>query len=412
MKRVERIRIYPSAAQAARLHFVLDVTRQLYNAALQERRDAYRGRRIKVDYKQQYAELTALRSASGKLDSRLSAVYRECEDAVLWRLDLAMKAFFRRVAAGETAGYPRFKPASRWKQVTFPHGDRALRFNAEQTRLTVPGIGKIPLRKGRHVPPYGRAWIVERNQRWYACFETERREVQGPAAVGRILGVDRGSHVLAATSDGVLYPNAAAGERRRRATARLQRELEAVSERDTAGRVLNRLDPKRQAAVLRLARAKEREANARRDALHKTARKIVDSADTIALEDLRLLSMTRSAKGTVARPGSNVKAKAALNRRMLDASLGQLHRLIAEKAEEATKRVVLVAAHFSSQECPRCGACERGSRRRRRFCCVRCGYRNHADVSAALVIRGRAESRLLSLPIPAAEAGHRARRAE
>src|ERR1017187_4781216 len=155
VKRIERVRLYPSARQEQALRFMLDVTRQLYNAALQERKDAYRLRGVSVTLKMQYAELTALRKPISRLDSRLSAVYRECEDAALHRLELAMQAFFRRCKRGETAGFPRFKSAARWKQLTFPHGDRALKIAGE--RVVVPGVGAIRLRKGRAVSDYGRA---------------------------------------------------------------------------------------------------------------------------------------------------------------------------------------------------------------------------------------------------------------
>ena len=99
---------------------MLDVTRQLYNAALQERRDAYRLRKVSLSAKHQYKQLTEMRKID-RLDGRINAVYRECEDAVLHRLDLAFEAFFRRFKAGETPGYPRFKPASRFRQLMFPH---------------------------------------------------------------------------------------------------------------------------------------------------------------------------------------------------------------------------------------------------------------------------------------------------
>jgi hypothetical protein len=69
----------------------------------------YRMRRLSVSAKQQYAEVTALRKPIFRLDARLAAVYRECEDAVLHRLDLAMQAFFRRCKRGETPGFPRFR---------------------------------------------------------------------------------------------------------------------------------------------------------------------------------------------------------------------------------------------------------------------------------------------------------------
>ncbi|MGA2760965.1 MAG: hypothetical protein ABSF08_11665 [Candidatus Cybelea sp.] len=86
----------------------------------------------------------------------------------------------------------------------------------------------------------------------------------------------------------------------------------------------------------------------------------------IALEKLNLRAMTRSAKGSVERPGRNVRGKAGLNRRLLDSGFGLLRQMIVAKAEEAAYG-------------------------RRRFCCVGSGHRNHSDVNAALVIRGRAQ---------------------
>ncbi len=120
VKRMERVRLYPTPSQSARLVMMLDVTRQLYNAALQERRDAYRMRGISVTAKMQYAELTALRSPAERIDTRLVSVYRECEDATLRRLDLAMQAFFRRVKRGEKAGYPTLPIAIAMADVAVP----------------------------------------------------------------------------------------------------------------------------------------------------------------------------------------------------------------------------------------------------------------------------------------------------
>ena len=351
----------------------------------------------------QYVELTELRAE----DARVRAVYREAEDAVLHRLDLAMTAFFRRCKRGEAPGHPRFKSRRRWQQVEFPHGDRALRFDQVQQRVNIPGVGAVKLRKGRQVPrTYGRAWVVRKNDCWYACFECERA-VRPLPPTNEVIGVDRGVHVLAALSDGRLIANAAVGEQRKATTARLQRELEAATVRDGAGRVINGREHRRMKARERLARAKEREANARRDYAHKVARRLVNDADVIALEKLSLRAMTRSARGSVERPGRNVRAKAALNRVVLDSGFGLLRQMIVAKAEEAARAVVEVDSRFSSQECSRCGHVARESRRRRRFRCVGCGYASHADVNAALVIRGRAQLARKSESYPAEEAGRR-----
>ena len=407
VKRTERIRLYPTTRQAVALTVMLDVTRELYNALLQQRRDAYRLRKVRVTAKMQSAEITALRAE----DERLRAVYREAEDAVLHRLDLAMAAVSRRCKRGEKAGFPRFKSWRRWKQLEFPHGDRALRFDQAQRRVNIPGVGAVKLRKGRQVPAtYGRAWVVRKNDRWYACFECERA-VRPLPATNEVIGVDRGVHVLAALSDGRLIANRAVGDKRKAATARMQRELAAATVRDGKRRVINGRDHRRIKARKRLARAREREANARRDYAHKVARRIVNDADVIALEKLSLSAMTRSARGSVERPGRNVRAKAGLNRVVLDSGFGLLRQLIVAKAEEAARTVVEVAARFSSQECSDCGHVARESRRRRRFRCVRCGYRNHADVNAALVIRGRAQLALKSELHPAEEVGRRRKEA-
>ena len=382
------VRLYPTTRQEERLRFMLDVTRQLYNALLDERRYAWTARRIVVTTQQQYKEITELRAE----DQRIRAVYRECQDAVLHRLDLAFAAFFRRIRSGETPGYPRFKPASRWKQLEFPHGNRALKLLGEnQDRLTVPGVGTMRLRKGRPVPPFGRAFVVVKNGRWYATFECSR-EPQPLPKTGKIIGVDRGVYVLAATSEGELIRNGRFQQRRARITKRLQRELEALTKRDERKRCVNRDDPKRIAAVRRLARAREREANCRLDALHKKALKLIRSADVIGLEKLDLRAMTRSARGTVEAPGRNVAAKRGLNRVMLDAGFGILARLIGEKAACAVREVIGVEPRYSSQTCGRCRHVSAKSRRRRRFACVSCGFTTHVDVNAALEIRRRAQS--------------------
>jgi putative transposase len=314
---LHKVRLYPTCAQERALIEMLRVTRELYNALLQQRRDSWTTRRVAYSTKQQSAQITELRAC----EPRFAAVSRECEDAILHRLDLNFAAFFRRLKSGENPGYPRFKPARRWNQIEFPHGDRALRFDSQQQRVTVPGVGRVRLRKGRAVTEFGRAFIVTKNTRWYAVFEGHRSACPLPSS-GAQFGLDRGIRVLAALSDGTLIPNLRPGSRCAALVKRYARKLDMLTEKDAAGHVRNRRDPARIAASGRLARAKEREANARRDWLHKKSRDIVNAYDWVAIEDLRVRSMTRSAKGTAEAPGTNVRAKAGPNRALLDAGLG------------------------------------------------------------------------------------------
>src|SRR5471032_2962976 len=84
--------------------------------------------------------------------------------------------------------------------------DRALKLTASQTKVRIPGVGIVRLRKGRKIAAFGRAFIVEKNQRWYAIFECDRAIEPLPLS-GRAVGIDRGVRVLAATSDGELIEN-------------------------------------------------------------------------------------------------------------------------------------------------------------------------------------------------------------
>ena len=356
---------------------MLDVTRQLYNAALEHRRDAYRKARISIRAGVQHRELTEIRAEDG----RVAAVYRECEDGALHRLDLAMKAFFRRCKRGETAGFPRFRSRSRWETIDFPHGNRALKLNEGQSKVYVPGVGVVRLRKGRAIPQFGRAMITRRAGRWYATFEYEA-VVQPLPTVGRVVGIDRGIALLAATSDGETYALPGTLAVRRHAGRVAQRR---VSRRKRGGK-------NRRKAVRLLQRAHERVAHARRDALHKISRSLVDKYDTIVIERLAIGNMTRSAKGTLDAPGRNVRQKAGLNREILNAGWGILRQLIVQKAESAARTIVEVDPRYTSQECAACGVCDAGSRRSQAtFVCVSCGHVANADSNAARVILKRAK---------------------
>jgi putative transposase len=377
MKRIERVKLYPTPCQQARLHACLDVCRDLYNAALQQRRGAWRSRQLRIDRKRQYAELTELRKA----DPRMASVYRELQDSALHKLDHAFTAFFARCKKGEKAGYPRFRSARRYNTLEFPHGNRALMCNASQTKLKVPGVGSVRLRRGRTVPAFGRAMLVRSPRGWYALFECERAVTPLPST-GKAVGVDVGVAAFYATSDGHLEPNLRFGKQKAAHVARLQRVV--------AKRL--RGSSRTRKAVRALARAQDRLRWTRRDWHHKTARKLVSAYDAIAFEKLPVRSMTRSAKGSVEAPGTNVKQKSGLNRAILDAGWAQFTKIVVDKAEEAGRQVVFVDPKYTSQTCSLCGHVDAANRySQTSFACVSCGYALHADVNAAVNILKRAK---------------------
>jgi putative transposase len=199
-----------------------------------------------------------------------------------------------------------------------------------------------------HRPVAGRVKTLQlkrEGRRWFVILVAEIEAVPLPAT-GRSVGVDLGVARFLTTSDGELVANPrflAAAQRR---IADLQRRKART--RPGSG---NR-------RRLRRALAKEWRTlrNQRRDFHHKTAHGLVDTCDSLALEQLRVAALTATAAGTLEHPGRNVAAKAGLNRSILDAGWSQFTSILLAKAASAGRRVVLVHPARTSIDCHSCGA--------------------------------------------------------
>ena len=131
MKKSWKYRLSPTRKQAETLQWTLDRTRELYNAALQERRDAYRMAHKRINYYKQANQLPDIK----EIREEYKAIHSQVLQDVLRRVDKAMQAFFRRVKSGETPGYPRFQGRDRYDSFTYPqagfsltHENRVLSF--------------------------------------------------------------------------------------------------------------------------------------------------------------------------------------------------------------------------------------------------------------------------------------------
>lgn len=366
--RVFRFRLYPTARQADVLGQMLRDHCTMYNAALQERRDAYRSQQHSVRYGDQSAQLKAIRT-----DEQYARWSFSSQQQTLKRLDKAFQAFFRRVKRGETPGYPRFKPWQRFDTVTFIHGDGGA-YLPNALRVRMQGVGHVKVKQHRPVRGTIKQFSVTREGRhWYVNVICTDVPAQVRPPTGAVVGIDRGVTHLLAYSDGGFTPNprhyAAAQDRLAAAQQALARK--------------RRGSARRRKAVARVAAAHRTVRNQRRDTLHKLSRSLVDTYDLIALEDLRVTNMTRSAKGTAESPGTNVAAKAGLNKSILDAGWGVLQDMLIYKAESAGTDVVLVNPRNTSRTCHACGHVSADNRKGEVFLCRACGHSAHADTNAA-----------------------------
>jgi putative transposase len=138
----------------------------------------------------------------------------------------------------------------------------------------------------------------------------------------------------------------------------------------------------------RCARLAARRARIRRDWQHKAALDLARRFGMVFVEDLNIQNMTASARGTVERPGRQVRQKSGLNRSILDQSWGVFETLLTYKLDERGGMLVKVDPAYTSQTCSDCGAVDARSRESQAsFVCVACGFRAHADTNAAINIR-------------------------
>jgi putative transposase len=375
VRRAFKFRVYPTTGQASHAAQCLRDHQRLYNAALEERREAWRMRKASIRYGQQSAQLKDIRG----FDLDQARWSFSSQQATLRRLDKAMAAFYRRCKAGQKPGYPRFKALDRWDSVEWPADGDGCRWKPEVARVYLQGVGHVKVHA--HRPVRGRVKTISlkrEGRRWYVVLSCDDVPACPMSATGREVGVDVGVARFATTSDGEIIAN----PRFVRASA-----VELAAAQQALAR------KKRGSANRRRARAKVAEIhrrirNRRADFHHKTARALVRGCDVIALEDLRIANMTGSASGTPDAPGTRVAAKSGLNRSILDAGWAQFTNILAGKAEEAGRRIALVDPRHTSITCHQCGArCTRP--RQDTVICPAHGAMD-ADLNAAINIYTRA----------------------
>lgn len=395
MRRAYKFRLSPTSGQAARLQACLDDHRHLYNAALQERRDAYRMRRVSINYGGQSGQLKDVRAFDPGGQGRWSF---SSQQATLRRLNKSFQAFFARAKKGQ-ARFPRFKGYGWFDTVEWPKNGDGCKWDSQphdrHTRVYLQGIGHIKVRAHRLVEGRIKTLSIKRegigrNTKWFVVVSCDDVPAQPLPLTGAVVGVDVGIASFLTTSDGEHVPNP---RFLRTAAEDLAAAQQALARKKRGSKNRHRARAKVAAIHAKVRRQ-------RADFHHKTALGLVRAHDVIVIEDLRVSNMTRSASGTVAEPGTNVAQKSGLNRSILDAGWSQFALILTAKAESAGRELIRVNAANTSRTCPACGHTAAANRPSQAvFHCQDCGHTGHADVVAATNILGRG---LASQPEPLA----------
>lgn len=375
-----KYRLYPTKKQAIRLQAVLDRTRELYNAALQERKDAYRMAQVSIGYTQQAAQLPEIK----EIRPEYADIHSQILQDTLRRVDKAFKAFFRRVKNGEKPGYPRFQAYDRYDSFTFPQSGFSL---TQDNRVCLSKIGTLKVKfpqKKKANPPQGTmktCTIKREGEHWYVVFTCEREQEIVSHPSEEAVGMDLGLLHFGTLSDGSTIENP---RHLRVSEQKLKKLQEALSHKKRGSK-------RRRKAAQVVGKNHRHIRNQRKDFQHKEARKLVNGYQTIVFEKLQPANMSKRPKpkqdeATGAYLPNGASAKAGLNKSILDAGWGQFQQICRNKAEWAGSRVLLVNPKYTSQMCSGCGAIKKKDLSERWHSCS-CGCSLDRDHNAALNIK-------------------------
>ncbi|MEO6088788.1 MAG: transposase, partial [Umezawaea sp.] len=343
-----------------------DICRSVWNTALEQRRE-YRRRGAWMNYPEQACQLAAAKTEHEWLKAAPSHTLQQ----TLMDLDRACR---------EHGTFKiQWRSARQWQpSFRFPSGKQIVveRLGRKWGRAKLPKLGWVRFRWSRALGCTVRSATVRRDgEKWFMSFLVEDGHTTPERHVSTTaVGVDRGVVIAVACSDGTMR------NRQFRTPGEVLRHLvlQKKLSRQRKG------SANRSKTVSAMRRIKRRERDRRRDFTLWTANRLATRHGMVVIEKLNIKSMTRSARGTVEKPGSRVAQKAGLNRGILDKGWHACELALHNVARRTGCRVVAVPAAFTSQRCSACRIVDPSSRESQAvYRCTTCGHEENADVNAA-----------------------------
>jgi putative transposase len=370
-------RLHPTNAQETALQQTLDECRWLYNLLLEQRRRVYKD---SGDFFTLYDQIGTLPGLKARRES-LMMVHSQVLQNVAVRIDLAFKAFFRRVKAGEKPGFPRFRGSDRYDSFCYPQEGRKGGYYVEGDTVFLSKIGKVRLVLHRPVEGTIKTCCVRRTNtgKWFVTFSCEVPDQPAQEALYAAVGIDMGLASFATLSTGEQIANPRFFRKEEKALATAQRR-HAKQVKGT---------PERRKRRKVVARVHERIANRRKNFAHQHSRQIVNRFTVIVVEDLH---------------ANRLAHNHCLAKSISDAAWTQFSTYLAYKAEGAGRRFVAVNPAYTSQVCSRCGHRQKMSLSDRTYHCPCCLLVLDRDQNAArnilaLGLQGIGEGPLKPTPL-------------
>ncbi|MFD6887818.1 RNA-guided endonuclease InsQ/TnpB family protein [Streptomyces sp. NPDC059957] len=385
-----RYRAYPTGDQDEVLTGWGHTARALWNVALEQRVYLWEQRRYSLRAVEQSRYLT---SARHELDW-IGQFPAQAGQQILRSLDRAYDNFWN---PGHAAGFPTRKKRGHRLSIPFPgQAVEVRKLNRKWAEVRLPKLGWLRFRLSRAIGGTVRNATVSRDGNgWHISFgaHTGRKPdaPNGKPACGVDFGVAASVFVSTETAPRLMPPTLTANERKRlKALEQRKSRQITYAKKHQGGKYSRRL----RTTITQIAKITTRRANRRQDFTHKLTTDPAKNHGLIGIEDLRVKNMTKSAKGATESPGKNVRAKAGLNRSILDNTPGERRRQLEYKTRMYGSVLVAVPPFHTSQTCgnPACGKVDPHSRKGcgRLFACVHCGHEDDADHNASVEVEARA----------------------
>jgi putative transposase len=379
MRRAYAFRLFTNPRQERELDIALETHRRLYNTYLDYRELAHSLYGASLTY----VDCSRWFKGQRTTNPYFARMNFSSAQATMRRLDKAFAAFFRRVKAGEKAGFPRFKGRGRFDSIEFPaYGDG---IKLIEGKLRVQHVGTIRIKLHRSIEGKIKTVTLKRVAgKWFAIFSCDLGPVEVVPSPNPPVGIDVGIEAFLTTSEGEREPNPAY---LRTSLPELRRVQRSLARKRKCGK--NRRKSKHKVAKIHA-----RVRRLRKEHHHQVALKLVSRYGFIAAERLNVKGMVRSGR---------------LSRAISDAGWSGFLLTLRHKAECAGVAIVEVDPRGTSQLCSGCGVEVPKDLSVRRHDCPHCGLSLHRDENAARNILARG---LLARIGPAGlNVGHQAMRA-
>ena len=350
--------------------------RFVYNKALKLQKARYENGEKKLNYAGLCKYLTTWRN--DPTYTWLKASPSQSLQQSLKDLERAYQNFFSR-----RADFPRLKKRGMRDSFRFPQG---VKLDQANSRIFLPKIGWVRYRNSREVVGELRhVTISKSHDKWFVSILTETNVAEPVHPSVSSIGVDVGIAQFATLSDGTIYPSVNSFRSQQQKLAALQRRLSKKK----------KFSQNWKKTVFKISRLHRKIGFIRHHYLHQVTHAISKNHALVCVEDLQIKNISKSASGTLALPGKKVKAKSGLNKAILDQGWYEFRRQIEYKQRWRGGMVIAVPPQYTSQTCPRCHHVDSKNRRTQsQFACVKCDYKNNADIVGAMNILRAGHARL------------------